>query len=68
MDNAIAASIQTDGQLLKFSMRMENGVAKSLAVARYAYVFCYTSSKKYAAQVALVTHICQKAIFKHALG
>ena len=26
LDNAIAASIQTDGQLLKFSMRMENGV------------------------------------------
>lgn len=26
LDNAIAASVQTDGQLLKFSMRMENGV------------------------------------------
>ena len=26
LDNAIAASIQTDEQLLKFSMRMENGV------------------------------------------
>ena len=26
LDNAIAASIQTDGQFLKFSMRMENGV------------------------------------------
>lgn len=26
LDNAIAASIHTDGQLLKFNMRMENGV------------------------------------------
>ena len=29
-------------------------ISKSLAVARYAYVFCYTSSKKYPAQVASV--------------